>query len=413
MSSRLSKRTSPTSKRLSALSSAALALPGLAQHNLASAAQPTETTYSYRYTFYKESALSAQEVVNENDSQNRGSLNRYDIKILQMGLNGPLGKRFSYNLQFQDEVLSGASPWSTERAEDGTIDVIMSGASIYDHRTDIMGSLGYYYDSGSVTANLGSSVEDDYESLSFGLSTEREFDNKQTAWATGFSYSSDTINPEDDAVLYNRRNPVLPGTTESKTTFSLFSSISRVLTPSSQIMAGLSYTNKDGYLHDAYKQWDQRPSKRNQTTLNVSYRHYIKEAETAAHMDYRYYDDDWGVSSQTLTGALYKNINKLQIVPQLRYYLQTAANFYFEFPPEDEQQQRIEYNYFSNDARLSDYGAISVGMRAIVRLKPITYVLGAEYYKASQEMAPSRSDHYANPGLIEFTRITFGLDYTF
>lgn len=403
-----SKNKINKSPRLAALSTAALALPGVSQ-----AAAPTETTYSYRYTFYNESALSADEVANETDFENQGNLNRYDIKIVQMGLNGPLGKNYAYNLQFQDEVLSGASPWSTELASDGSVDVIMSGASIYDHRTDISGSLGYYYDKGSVTGNMALSVEDDYESVSFGLSTEREFDNKQTAWATGFSYSSDSIDPEDSAVLYNRRNPILPGESESKTTFSIFTSVSRVLTASSQVLGGISYTTKEGYLHDAYKQWDQRPAEKNQFTLNLSYRHYIKPAKTAAHVDYRYYDDDWGVTSQTLYAALYKNFNKLQVIPSFRYYLQSSAKFYFAYQPIDENRQIIEYNYFSNDARLSDFGAVSLGLRGVVNLKPIKFVVGVEYYTASQDMAPSRSEQYANPGLIEYTRVTFGMDYIF
>lgn len=401
-----------TNKRFIALSTAALALPGIAQH--AHGAQPTESVLSYRYTKYQEADLPAEQVANEQPgSSPQGSTKRYDIDVHQFGVAGPIGSQWSYAISVQDEVLSGASPWSTELADNGTVDVIMSGASIDEHRTDMIGNLGYYYDGGSVSATLGMSTEDDYDSFSYGLSTEREFDNKQTVVGVGFSISDDTINPEDDRIHYNNSNNILPGEEATKDSFSTYLSISRVLSPSTQLLSGISYTQKKGFLHDAYKFWDNRPDERNQYTFNVSIRQYVKNAKAALHLDYRYYDDDWGVKSNTINGAIYKNWEKLQIIPFARYYVQTMASFYRPYQPSYDNGVPVEFNYYTNDARLSDFGAISGGLRLVLKYKPIDWVIGYEYYVADQEIVPHRSDNLANPGLIEYSRLTFGLDYRF
>ena len=400
------------SKCLLALSSAAMALPGVSQQALGAA--PTESTLSYRYTKYEEPDLLADKVANEvAGSQPQGTLSRYEIDVHQFSISGPLGASFSYGLNVQDETLTGASPWSTVEAENGTVDVVMSGASIEEHRTDLLGNMAYYYKGGSIGISLGMSTEDDYDSTSFGLSTEREFQNKQTVVGLGFSVSADTINPEDTAVLYNRKNPILPGEEASKDSFSTYLSVARVVSPSTQILAGVSYTKKEGYLHDAYKQLDTRPEERAQYTFNLSARQYVRKAKLAMHLDYRFYDDTWGVQSHTLTGALYKNWERLQIVPFARYYVQSQAKFYFPFQPKFENGTPAEFNYFTNDARLSDYGAISGGLKVVLKFKPVDWVLGYEYYIADQDILPGRSENLANPGLIEYSRLTFGLDYRF
>ncbi len=410
---KISKNKSASSSKarsagLMALSSAALALPGIA-----SAAAPTETTLSYRYTQYQEDELHSDQVANESSTSYPGSTKRYEIDVHQFSVSGPMGASFSYAINVQDEVLSGASPWTTELAENGTVDVVMSGASIDEHRTDVIANIGYYYDGGSISGTVGMSTEDDYDSTSFGLSTEREFDNKQTVLGVGFSMSDDTINPEDTAQKFNVDNPILPGEEADKDTSSAYLSIARVVSPSAQLLAGISYTQKSGYLHDAYKRDDKRPDERNQTTFNFSARQYVKKARMALHFDYRYYTDNWGVDSHTLTGTAYKNWEKFQFVPHVRYYLQSAAEFYQPYQPENNNGVPIEFNYFSNDARLSDYGAVSVGFKVIFKQRPIDWVLGYENYVADQDIAPSKSDKLANPGLVQFTRLTFGMDYRF
>jgi len=419
----------PNSK-LMALSAAAAALQGVSGQ--ASAAAPTEATLSYRYTNYSESAIDADLVAS-------GHAGRYDIKVNQFSALMPVAGKWAFAISLQDETLSGASPWHNvpAPADNGQVDfsrpqAVMSGATpgyedgnlvgIEEHRTD--GSFGatYYYDGGSISSNFAFSTEDDYDSYSGGLSLEKEFDKKQTVVAAGVSYSDDSIFYEDaNRVIKKNESHLLPDDA-GKTNTSGFISISRILGPNNIILGGVSFSAKEGHLSDAYKKYDKRPSERDAFTVNLSYRHYIKAMQGAWHFDYRYYDDNWGVSSSTFSVALYKNWEKLQFVPSFRYYGQSAASFYdvFAMYRKDgiaaEQNDGVAYakwEYFADDARLSDFGAMTVGFKVVFKQRPVDWVLGLEYYLADKEFLPGNSDQLSPPGLIEYTRFTFGVDHKF
>ena len=394
--------------RLSALTSAALALSGVfAPFGAIYAAAPTDTAVSYRYSHYQEPDLETNDVVS-------GSTDRYTIDAHLLAVSGPLGAGFGYSLMAQGEILSGALPLDTELNEDdGTVDVVMSGASIEEQRIGGTASLGYYFSRGSVALNTGFSTEDDYQSTRVGLSGDVNFNNKQTVVGYGLSQTSDVIDPEDDRLYLNSEFPILPGEEGVRDISSYYLSVSRVLTPSSQVQFGLSYTQRDGYLHDPYMRIDRRPETRNEITYQVSYRRYIDTNDSAVHFDYRYFEDNWGIDSYTTTIAVYRNIKRLQLIPSIRHYLQTGATFYTPYQPTDAQGDLIRYNYQSNDARLSDFGAFSVGMKARLTFGDFVGIFGTEYYKASQEYSPGRSDFLANPSLVEFFRVTVGFDYTF
>jgi hypothetical protein len=106
----------------------------------------------------------------------------------------------------------------------------------------------------------------------------------------------------------------------------------------------------------------------------------------------------------------------------VRYYGQSAASFYdvYSLYRKDgipaEQNGGTPYakwNYYSDDARLSDYGAFTFGMKFVYKQKPVDWVLGFEYYIADEEFLPGNSDYLSHPGMIEYTRVTFGVDHRF
>ncbi|MDZ7924606.1 MAG: DUF3570 domain-containing protein [Marinagarivorans sp.] len=424
---------------LMALSAAAAALPAFVVPAHASA--PTDTVMGYRYSSYKESALEPQEVAS-------GSMDRYSIKVQQWSVAVPIKGKWLVALSVQDETLSGASPWYMKPADravyvngnltDQTVPdyeipvAVMSGASpgyedgnlvgIEEHRTDASLASTYFYPGGSVSGNVAFSTEDDYESVSFGLSTEREFDQKQTVVAAGFSYSDDDIFYEDIGRT-NKRNTSDPLPDDAgKQNLSVFASVSRIVSPNAVLLAGVSYAAKEGHMSDAYKLYDMRPEEKDSYTLNLAYRYYQKAIQAAWHLDYRFYDDTWGVQSNTFSVALHKNWEKLQVVPSVRYYGQSAASFYdiYSLYRKDgipaEQNNGTAYpkwNYYSDDARLSNYGAFTFGMKFVYKQKPVDWVLGFEYYIADEEFLPGNSDYLAHPGMIEYTRVTFGVDHRF
>ena len=79
---------------------------------------------------------------------------------------------------------------------------------------------------------------------------------------------------------------------------------------------------------------DSRPDGKTQIAFANSLRYFFIEADGALQSDYRYYRDDFGVRSHTLDLSWFQNVTRsLKIVPMLRYYSQTAADFYTNIEP--------------------------------------------------------------------------------
>jgi hypothetical protein len=346
----------PLNTTLLALTTAALALPGISPVSKAATTAPTETKISYRLTSYQKEDLPSAQIAS-------GGTSRYEIDIQQIGLIAPVNDSFSLEANLQKETLSGASPWSSVDADnDGDIDLIMSGASIKEERTDFRIQGNYYQDESRFGLNFSHSEEDDYLSKSMGADWEKGFNNKQTTVNSGFSFSSDVINPQDSAKNENIIDPAIDS--ERLESSSLFFGLGQVIDKNRLVQSGLSITSHDGYLSDPYKQVDRRPQSRSQLTWMLRYRHYVEQFKSAIHLDYRFYRDSWGIKSHTFKFAWYKRLSdRWQLVPFARYYSQSKAKFYTAFDDSGSSEK-----YFSSDASLSQYGAISGGLKY---LKPL------------------------------------------
>ena len=299
------------SRSIIALSSTALALPGIALAD----APPTQSTISYKLSNYQEDDLSRAEAP-------FGELERYDIDVHQFQLVSPLGRNMSLHVDANYESLSGASPWFTSLGLDGEPIVNLSGPSgISDRRTELSIGSRYYLQNGSFAANIGYSQENDYQSVYFGLNAEKHYNNDLTTVSAGLSYSSDEIFPTD-AALFNR---VID---EDKQSTSVFVSVSQIINQVSSFQSAFSLTEQSGFLSDPYKLRDVRPDDKTQIAWSNSYRRFFVSADAALHVNYRYYHDDFGISSHTSDLSWHQNLGRtFQLVPQLPYYSQSAADF--------------------------------------------------------------------------------------
>ncbi len=74
---------------------------------------------------------------------------------------------------------------------------------------------------------------------------------------------------------------------------------------------------------------EERPDERSQQTLSLRYVQYFVASDGALHVDYRYFRDNWGIRSHTLSTEWIQPLGRgWSIAPRLRYYSQTAADFY-------------------------------------------------------------------------------------
>ena len=383
---------SKPSRSLIALSTSALALPGIAQAD----APPTESTLSYKISNYQEDDLTRAQVP-------FGELGRYDIDVHQFQYVSPLGRDFALFIDANHEDMSGASPWFSTANAAGEPVINMSGASgITDARSELSIGTRYYSQNGNFGGAVGYSEENDYRATYVNLSGSRNFNNDLTTVTLGFSHSADDIFPTD-AELFNRvRN-------EDKRATSAAVSLSQVINRVTTFQTALSITEQSGFLSDPYKLQDARPDNKTQIAFSNSLRYFFIEADGALQANYRYYRDDFGISSHTLDLSWFQNINRsFQVAPMLRYYSQSAADFYTNI--DDFTKPLTEPQ--SSDYRLSAFGAFSGGINLIADFGDWTATLTAERYVANEKYSVYAVNQ-PSPALVQFVRLSLGVDYSF
>ena len=380
------------SRSLIALSTSALALPGIAHAD----APPTESTLSYKISNYQEDDLTRAQVP-------FGELGRYDIDVHQFQYVSPLGRDFALFIDANHEDMSGASPWFSTANAAGEPVINMSGASgITDARSELSIGTRYYSQNGNFGGAVGYSEENDYRATYVNLSGSRNFNNDLTTVTLGFSHSADDIFPTD-AELFNRvRN-------EDKRATSAAVSLSQVINRVTTFQTALSITEQSGFLSDPYKLQDARPDNKTQIAFSNSLRYFFIEADGALQANYRYYRDDFGISSHTLDLSWFQNINRtFQIAPVLRYYSQSAAEFYTNI--DDFTKPLTEPQ--SSDYRLSAFGAFSGGINLIADFGDWTTTFTAERYVANEKYSVYAVNQ-PSPALVQFVRLSLGVDYSF
>ena len=119
-------------------------------------------------------------------------------------------------------------------------------------------------------------------------------------------------------------------------------------------------------------------------------------------IDYRYYEDDWGVSSHTVGGKLSQYITEQFIARyRYRYYSQMPAYFFQDVYT----QPGGVSGYQSGDYRLGDYGAHLFGGRVSWRPRSIRFLNRAELVFSYE--------HYFNSNNFSANIYETGLTFAF
>lgn len=194
------------------------------------------------------------------------------------------------------------------------------------------------------------SKEYDYQSLGGSLRLQRDFFEHNTTLAFGGSFAADTVDPVGGAPDPLSIKPLASssgedddhgGSSKSKNIFDLLAGVTQVLDPNSLLRVNLTYSHASGYLTDPYKilsvvgsdgeplryVYESRPGSRTKTGVYAEYLRAIGADTVRA--SYRFQTDDWGIDSHTAELSYRWRFNDANYIePQLRYYVQTAADFY-------------------------------------------------------------------------------------
>lgn len=393
--------SSKRANSLWALTSAALAMPGMVQ----AAVPPEKPTLAFRYSQYGEEAMQASDNILNN------SVERYDIDVLKLSGVIPYSEKVSFAVDMQYETLAGASPWYLVKdISSADAKVVMSGASIDDTRLDLRGAGSYYLPDARLDANVGFSTEDDYQSFSGGMGSALEFYQQQLVVDMSMSFSADRIQPTPS------EEPLVPTAIrtkdERKGSFGIYVGFTQVVNRLMTFQSGVNMQFKTGYLSDPYKLVqvfdatgvprtlnENRPSDRSSVVWVNRARAYFERYAGALHLDYRYYTDNWDVGSNTFEVSWHQEFKQTwTITPGVRWYQQSESSFYAPYylaPRSDE--------FYSSDYRLSDFTAMSYYLDLRKKFDQVDLVLAVENYTSSGD----------NPALTNFALMTVGFDYRF
>ena len=249
----------------------------------------------------------------------------------------------------------------------------------------------------TLAAGVGYSTEYDYTHLGANLGVTRDFNRRNTTLSAAVAWAQEDIDPvggaptpfapmgdvEDES---DEGDEAGEGGTQSKDVLDVLLGLTQVLGPSTVLRVNFSFSDSSGYLTDPYKilsvvdpvtgdtlphtpepgmsgpsgvyLYESRPDSRSKESLYAEVKHDF--AGQVLGVSYRYATDDWGIDSHTLDARLRWPIGESDYLePHLRYYTQTAADFY-RFSLVDGEPLP---EFASADARLAELDGVTLGLK--------------------------------------------------
>jgi hypothetical protein len=349
-----------------ALVSAAMALPSL-QFAYAEAA-PDQGVVSFKYLHYQESQI-GDGVSVITGASSAGSSNRMGVNAYSMMALVPVAGEWSLGTTYTSDSVSGASP--TYHSSGLT--------KMTDLRRALDVELTRYFSSGTLGFGTSYSKETDYLSRGYSVQGSLSTDDKNTTFTLGGSLNSDDINPV-----------TLPNIEYNKKVYAGIFGITKVLTKNDIVQLNLGYSNGNGDFSDHYKLYDNRPTKRNNTTLLTRWNHHFDITDGTAKLSYRYYSDTFGIRAHTFDAEYVQPLRHgWTVTPLLRFYSQSEADFYVAVGSTEKADPTIPTTppagavYYSEDQRMSAFGAITLGLKVSKQLNP-DWLVDVQYEEYEQ-----------------------------
>jgi len=242
-----------------------------------------------------------------------------------------------------------------------SVDVLSTASAYTEERNEGQLGLEYLHDKTIMAFNLRQSDEDDYFAQSLSLNVSHDTFGDLTNLSMGFSYGDNDIKRNGDDVFE-----------EESEQYRLRAGINQILTRNLTASLSIEAVADSGYLNNPYRtvryidnsipsgvgyQAEIYPKTRNSFTAKLSTSYYLPY-RAALFLHYRYFSDSWEIkSSDVELGYRHPISDAFELELKLRYYQQSAANFYSDlFLYKDAQ------NYLARDKELSDFKNITIGV---------------------------------------------------
>lgn len=245
-------------------------------------------------------------------------------------------------------------------------------ASLEDERRAVVVDVARVFGDWTGRLEVAYSDEDDYLSRGYSGSVTRDFNQKNTQVQAGFSYI-------DDVIRFGGAHP--------KLSRDFLLGVTQLLDRNTTLTVNVAWGNSRGYLTDPYKLVlktielapglsldltfpENRPAERAKTIAFVQVKHMIESIRGTLDLSCRYFDDDWGIESDTLELAWLQRAGEKWIVqPYVRLYAQNAADFYIydlnQTPIVPVANPTSAGPFYSADYRLSKLRAVTTGLKVV------------------------------------------------
>ncbi len=258
-----------------------------------------------------------------------------------------------------------ADPFLASSGESSS-DLWANGTLSYSHSSDNRNNI--------VGAKVSVSSEYDYFSLGFGGSYSKLFNEKNTEVGISANVYLDTWNLIYPSELRNNSS-FLELDKKNRNSYSLGLSFSQILSKSIQGSLSLDVIQQQGLLSTPFQRVyfadvldnfvdsfqladdiERLPDTRFKTALGGRLNFYLNET-FVLRTYYRYYFDDWGIASHTISLEVpIKITDKFTLYPSYRFYNQTAADYFFS-----NNAALSTDEFYTSDYDLSQYDANQFG----------------------------------------------------
>jgi hypothetical protein len=250
----------------------------------------------------------------------------------------------------------------------------------------------------SVGAKL--SDERDFFSVTVNASIAHDFNDKNTTLSFGINNEYDRLQPIGGTPLAgsNIAFGSKSAAKQSKDGVGLLLGVTQLMSRTWLSEFNISIDRFHGYLNDPYKitsvidasgnttqyLYESRPQQRTRKSAYWENR-VTWNPQVSSALALRYMSDNWGIRSETAQLHLRRQLSDREryIEPTIRWYHQTAANFYTPFILDTAVLPSLE----ASDSRLAAFHALSYGLKYMQKLPGVgsraesEFSVRAEYYQ--------------------------------
>ncbi len=337
--------TDRAARGISPLLAAALALPGIVPAAAYAQAAPDQGIIELQYLHYRD-----------------WQPGKKRMKVEAPGLYAlvPLSDTWVVEGSLIYDAVSGASPRFFNT---------LSGATIGEYRTGGTLKVTRYFGSYAISVDGAVSGETDFLSRAAGGQVQFFSDDRNRTLTFGIAGTNDRINSNNGIAVNEDRNTV-----------DFLFGITQVLNKNAIVQSNLTYSTGHGYYSDPYKSLDTRPSTRQITAWLTRYNQYMPGPDATMKLAYRLLFDSFGTTSNMVEASWVQALPwDMTLTPLLRYYTQSAADFY-KNPPWPKGY--ILGENYSADTRLAAFGALTGGITVAKAFADgWSIALRADYYR--------------------------------